>query len=72
MEAPPRRLNPGRAVGLWIAYAVVFAVAGGLGAGVPAFLFETVTTEPYDDTLYAITFGVTGYIGYKLALQATG
>ncbi len=72
MEAPLRPLSVGRAVALWFVYAVVFAVTGGIGAGVPAFLFETVTTEPYDDTLYAIMFGVTGYIGYKLALRATG
>ncbi len=67
----PPRLSAGRAAVLWIAYAVVFAVAGGIGAGVPALLFEAVTGKPYDDVLYAITFGVTGFIAYRLAQRVT-
>jgi hypothetical protein len=73
MESVEPRLSAGRAVGLWIVYAVVFAVAGGLGAGIPAFVFELVTSQPYEDeTLYAIMFGVTGYIAYRLARHVTG
>lgn len=52
---------------LWVAYSVAFAVGGGLGAGVPAGLFLLTTGESYDATLYAITFGVTGFIAYRLA-----
>ena len=72
MESVEPRLSAARAATLWIVYAVIFAVAGGIGAGVPAFLFELVTSEPYDDTLYAIMFGVTGYIAYRLARHVTG
>ena len=63
----PPRLSPTRALVLWIVYAVVFAVAGGIGAGVPALLVDLVAGEAYDDTLYAIMFGVTGFIAYRLA-----
>lgn len=70
MTPPP--LSATRAIVLWIIYAVVFAVAGGLGAGIPALLFEAVTGDPYDEVLYAIMFGVTGYIGYRLARNVTG
>ena len=66
------RLSVARAATLWLTYAVVFAVAGGLGAGIPAFLFDLVTGHPYDETLYAITFAVTGYIAYRLARHVTG
>ena len=68
LEPDPRPVTAARAVVLGVVYSVVFALAGGIGAGVPAFLFEAVTGgEGYDDTLYAIMFGVTGYIGYRLA-----
>ena len=66
------RLSVARAVTLWVIYAVVFAIAGGIGAGIPAFLFDLVTGEPYGDMLYAIMFAVTGYIGYRLARHVTG
>lgn len=56
-----------RAFVLYVLYAVVFAVGGGVGAGIPAFLFEVVTGDSYDDVLYAIMFGVTGFIAYRLA-----
>ncbi len=69
---PTPRLSASRAVVLWIIYAVVFAVAGGLGAGIPALLVELVAGDAYDDTLYAIMFGVTGFIGYRLARNVTG
>jgi hypothetical protein len=32
-----------------------------------AFVFEAVSPQGSDPTVYAITFGVTGFIGYKLA-----
>ncbi len=69
---PPPRLSAARATVLWIVYAVVFAVAGGIGAGVPALLFELVASEPYDDMLYAIMFGVTGFIAYRLVQRVIG
>lgn len=72
MESVEPRLSPGRAVVLWIVYAVVFAIAGGIGAGIPSFLVEAITGAGYDPTLYAIMFGVTGYIAYRLARHVTG
>lgn len=72
MESIEPRLSVARALTLWVIYAVVFAVAGGLGAGIPSFLFEALTGTGYDPTLYAIMFGVTGYIAYRLARHVTG
>ncbi len=66
-EPRVRAVSPVRAVALWAVYSVVFAVGGGLGAGIPAFLFDTVGFTGYDSTLYAIMFGITGFIAYRLA-----
>ncbi len=67
----PRPLTAGRAVVLFVVYVAVFVIGGGLGAGVPAWLFELVTAEDMETGnnffLYAIMFGVTGYIAYRLA-----
>ena len=63
----PRPLTTGRALALFVVYAVAFAVGGGLGAGIPAFLYEAVTGTAFDDVVYAIMFGVTGFIAYRLA-----
>lgn len=60
-------LSPVRAAVLFIVYSVVFAIGGGLSAGIMAFVFEAVSSEGYDPNVYAITFGVTGYIAYRLA-----
>ena len=61
------RLTPVRAIVLFVIYTVCFAVGGGLAAGIMAFVFEAVSSEPYDPNVYAITFGVTGFIAYRLA-----
>ena len=63
----PRPVTAGRAAVLFVVYTVVFALGGGVAAGIMAFVFEAVSTEGYDATVYAITFGVTGFIAYKLA-----
>lgn len=63
----PRPVTASRAVVLFVVYTVVFAVGGGLAAGIMAFVFDAVSTEVYDPTVYAITFGVTGFIAYRLA-----
>ena len=60
------RLSPVRAVVLWIGYVVLFAIAGGLAAGVLALLYEVVETE-FADLLYAVVYGVTGYFAVQLA-----
>ena len=73
LTPPPRRpaLSAGRAVGLFALYVFVFALGGGIGAGIPSALFGVITGEDIRTgehfTLYAIMFGVTGYIAYRLA-----
>jgi hypothetical protein len=55
------------AAGLWALYVVVFALAGGIAAGIMAWAFELLTATGFTDTLYSVCFGVTGYIAYRLA-----
>ena len=57
----------GRAAILFVVYTVVFALGGGLAAGIMAFVFEAVSEQGSAEQVYAITFGVTGFIAYKLA-----
>ena len=56
---------------LFVVYVFVFCVGGGIGAGIPAMLFQLVAdidaTRPDYFNLYALMFGVTGYIAYQLA-----
>ncbi len=70
MPADARRhpVSAGRALGLFVLYAVAFAVGGGLAAGIMAVVFDAVASgSHYDSNLYAVTFGVTGFIAYRLA-----
>ena len=68
IQPAPRPVTAGRALVLFVVYTVVFAVGGGLAAGIMAFVFEAVSgSGGYDDVVYAITFGVTGFIAYRLA-----
>ncbi|MEM1270115.1 MAG: hypothetical protein AAF752_03910 [Bacteroidota bacterium] len=55
------------AVTLWLGFVVVFILAGGLGAGVMTLIFESAFDESITDELYAIVFGVAGFIAYRLA-----
>ena len=70
MNDPRPALSPVRALVLYVVYVLAFAIGGGVGAGVPGLVFNAVTGESIDSdpnfTLYAIMFGVTGYIAYKL------
>ena len=63
----PRPVTPVRALVLFVAYTVAFAIGGGLAAGIMALVFEAISPQGYDPNVYAITFGVTGYIAYRLA-----
>ena len=60
-------ITAGRALGLFVLYTVAFALGGGLAAGIMAVVFDAVATGSYDPNVYAITFGVTGFIAYRLA-----
>ena len=66
-EPTPRPVTLARALVLFVIYSVAFAVGGGIGAGIPALLYELVATGEPDPVLYAIMFGATGYIAYRLA-----
>ncbi|HYE96143.1 MAG TPA: hypothetical protein VD962_08025 [Rubricoccaceae bacterium] len=69
MEARPK-LAPVRALVLYFVYLVVFALGGGLAAGLSALVFEAVAGRAYEDpTLYAVVFGVMGYVAVRLARQ---
>lgn len=67
VEPRPRPVTAGRALGLFVLYTVAFALGGGLAAGIMAVVFDAVSPGPYDPNVYAITFGVTGFIAYRLA-----
>ncbi|HLT46100.1 MAG TPA: hypothetical protein VK002_02625 [Rubricoccaceae bacterium] len=64
-------LTPARALVLYVVYVLAFVFGGGLGAGIPGWIFNAATGEDIDSDpnfiLYAIMFGVTGWIAYKLA-----
>lgn len=68
-STPARRpLSVGRAIGLYVIYLVAFVFGGGLGAGLPTLAFEGITGRGYEtEVLYAVMFGVTGFIAYRLA-----
>ena len=56
-----------RALMLWPLLVLLFMAAGGLGAGVTAGLFKSITGESFDNMLYAVCFAACGYIAVKLA-----
>ena len=70
-STPRTRLSAGRAVALYAVYVLAFVVGGGVGAGFPALVFQIIAevdaTRPDYFNLYAVMFGVTGYIAYRLA-----
>lgn len=65
----PRRLAPSRALVLFVVYAVVFALGGGLAAGVMVLVFAQIGGGDMENAsqVYAISFGVCGWIAYRLA-----
>ncbi len=60
-------LSAGRAVVLFVVYTLVFAIGGGLAAGIMAFVFESLSGDASAAQVYAISFGVCGWIAYRLA-----
>ena len=67
VQPSPRPITPVRALVLYVVYTVVFALGGGLAAGIMALVFDAASPEGTDPAVYAITFGVTGFIAYRLA-----
>lgn len=65
-------LSVGRALMLWVIYVLTFVLFGGLGAGVTAFVFEQLLGQSFTDVLYAVSFGVIGFIAYRLAREVAG
>lgn len=67
VHTAPRPVTPARAVVLFVVYTVAFALGGGLAAGIMALVFDAFASESYTPEVYAVTFGVTGFIAYRLA-----
>lgn len=66
----PSSSTPGsakQALVLWVAYALLFLAAGGLGAGATALLYELIFQDQFSDVLYAVMFGSFGFMAYQLA-----
>ena len=61
----PRSL--GHALLLWVAFALVFLLFGGIGAGVTGLLYEAVSGNEMTDAAYAVYFAALGLIAYRLA-----
>ena len=59
-----------RALAAWPALVVLFMLAGGLGAGVTAWLLQTLFDKPNEPIFYAVTFAACGYIAVQLAFDA--
>lgn len=49
----------------WLRLTLVFLVFGGIGAGVTNLLFEWIVGRSFDPILYAVIFGVTGWIACR-------
>lgn len=60
-------LSAGQALGRWILYVIIFIGGGGLAAGLSALGYEWIVQGEYAREIYAIIFGVSGYVAYRLA-----
>ena len=65
-------MSVGKAIGFWAIYVLVFVAFGGIGAGLTALIFEGLLQDAFTDALYAIVFGVTGYMAYRLCQRVLG
>lgn len=52
---------------LWIVLSAIFVLAGGLGAGLTALLYEWIFGDQFGNVLYAVIFGGFGLIAYRTA-----
>lgn len=68
-DAPPRSAR--QALVLWLLYVLIFFLFGGLGAGMVALVFTYGLEQPFSDPLYAVAFGATGFMAYRLAEHLT-
>lgn len=50
----------------WVGYFLLFLFFGGLGAGLSAEGYELVTGADFSSTLYAVIFGVGGWMAVRL------
>ena len=72
MSDASHRPGLGRVLGLWVVFVLVFVLFGGIGAGVTSLFYEHVLQLSFSDMLYAIVFGATGFIAYRLAALRFG
>ena len=52
---------------LWIVFALIFLLFGGIGAGLTSLLYEAITGNEMSDTVYAIYFAALGLIAFRVA-----
>lgn len=60
-------LSVGQALGRWVLFTLAFLAGGGVAAGLTALGYEWITGNEYARELYALVFGLSGYIAYRLA-----
>lgn len=61
-----RSYSIGRALGLWVLYTLILFLFGGIVAGITWLVFLGIFDHEISDVMYAITFGVTGYLAVTL------
>lgn len=60
-------LSAGQAFGRWILFTLIVLASGGTAAGLTALGYEWISGNEYARELYALVFGLSGYIAYQLA-----
>lgn len=55
-----------RALGLWVLYTLILFLFGGIAAGLTWLAFSGLFGHEISDIMYAVIFGVTGFIAYQL------
>lgn len=67
MTTPPdRSYSFTRAIGLWALYTLILFLFGGIAAGLTWLAFLEILGHEISDVMYAVIFGVTGFLAFKL------
>lgn len=64
--------SAGQAFVHWILLVVPFLAGGGLASGITALAYKGLVGTEYARELYALVFGVSGYITFRLTWQVLG
>jgi hypothetical protein len=62
-------LSTSQAFGRWVLFTLIVLASGGTAAGLTALGYEWISGDEYARELYALVFGLSGYIAYRLAQQ---